>query len=207
MHPIQSESFPFPYELRITNPCEMHDWLGTRFPIWLAADLDRTRYRERRLCPIVWSAVATKWRIFAHEISLMLATGGLYAAVTERRGGQMRVPAAFAIAVALPATAAAQTTWVEIADQATVAPLSRSVDQVDDMDVYDASGKKIGEIEEVLGQNADTASALTVDFDDDAEYGGRDNVIVPLEMFQLDGERLILSADAEAMSSMEVWED
>ncbi|EHK54996.1 PRC-barrel domain-containing protein [Allomesorhizobium alhagi] len=119
----------------------------------------------------------------------------------------MRVPAAFAIAVALPATAAAQTTWVEIADQATVAPLSRSVDRVDDMDVYDASGKKIGEIEEVLGQDADTASALTVDFDDDAGYGGRDNVIVPLEMFQLDGERLILSADAEAMSSMEVWED
>ena len=107
-----------------------------------------------------------------------------------------------------PATAqTGQPAWMEIADGVTVAPFSMTVDQLDDFDVHDASGRKIGEVEEVLGTSPDSPSALAIDFDDGAGYGDRGDVIVPLEMFRLDGGRLILSLDAGAIASMPVWRD
>jgi hypothetical protein len=97
--------------------------------------------------------------------------------------------------------------FVEIGDDVSVAPFSMTADQVDDLDVHDAAGKKIGDVEEVLGTQADTATALAVDFDDGAGYGERGDVIVPIDQFRLDGNRLVLSADAAAIAGMPVWDD
>lgn len=95
---------------------------------------------------------------------------------------------------------------VELDDGVTVAALGMSVDRIDDMDVH-FDGRKVGEVEEVLGTAPGTATALTVDFDDNAGFGDRDDVIVPLDRFRLDNGRLVLSADAAAVAQMPVWND
>jgi len=113
-----------------------------------------------------------------------------------------------ALLMAGPAKAqTAQTAWMEIADGVTVGAFSMTVDWLDDLDVHDASGRKIGEVEEALGTSPDAPSALAIDFEDGVGYGDQGDVIVPLEMFRLDGSRLILSADANAVASMPVWRD
>ena len=116
-------------------------------------------------------------------------------------------PAAFLIAGLLSTTAAfAQTALVEIDDAVMIPTLNVSADAIDDMDVYDASGKKIGEIEEVLGTSAQAATAVSVDFDDDAIFG-KDDRVVPLESLTMDGQRLGLALDAAAVAQLPAYND
>ena len=110
--------------------------------------------------------------------------------------------------LALAATAFAQTAWVEIADDVTVAEFGgQNVDAIDDWDVFGPDGAEIGEVEDVLGVEAGTATALSVEFEDAAGYGDRDDVIVPLDQFTFADNKLTLNADAAAVSAMEVYDD
>ncbi|MFC6487656.1 PRC-barrel domain-containing protein [Nitratireductor sp. GCM10026969] len=101
-------------------------------------------------------------------------------------------------------TAWAQQPWTEIDERVEVPPLGAAADDVDDWDVYTADGIRIGEVEEVIGPDAATPTALVVDFEDRAGYGDRDEVIVPLDHFSLDGERLLIDADPQAVADMEI---
>jgi sporulation protein YlmC with PRC-barrel domain len=112
--------------------------------------------------------------------------------------------AAFTI---LAAPAFAQTAWVEVDDRTMVQPFNADADRVEDMDVFDATGRKIGEVEEVIGQSRDAATALVVDFDDDAGYGDRDDVIIPLDRFSLNGVNIVLNADAGAVAAFDRYND
>jgi rRNA processing protein Gar1 len=87
-----------------------------------------------------------------------------------------------------------------------IAAFGAIADQVEDWDVYDASGAEIGEVEEVVGPDAQTAAALVVDFDDKAGYADRD-VVIPLDQFTRENNRLTLNASPEAVSAMETWND
>lgn len=98
------------------------------------------------------------------------------------------------------------TTWVEIEDNVQVSAFAQTADTVEDWDVY-AGGAKIGEVEEVIGTDANTPTALVVDFDDNAGYGDRDDVVIPLDQFAWENNQLVLNAEASAMGSMEVWDD
>ena len=100
----------------------------------------------------------------------------------------------------------AQTKWVEIDDQVQVAALGATADQIDDLDVFDAAGTKLGDVEEVVGTDANTATALVVDFDGNGGYADKD-VVVPLDQFSHENNRLVLKADAAAVTAMEVWKD
>ena len=102
--------------------------------------------------------------------------------------------------------AMAQTAWVEVSDNVHVAAFGAIADQVDDWDVHDASGVEIGEVEEVVGPDADTPTALVVDFEGNAGYADRD-VVIPIEEFSLEGRRLVLNATPETVSGFEVWKD
>lgn len=83
----------------------------------------------------------------------------------------------------LAGSALAQTAaLVEIDDSFVVQPWNMSVDAIDDMTVLGAGGTKVGEVEEVLGTDASTPTALVVDFDDNSTYGDDDRVI-PLDQF------------------------
>jgi hypothetical protein len=121
-------------------------------------------------------------------------------------------PAAFIIAGLLSTTAAfAQTApapnaLVEIDDAVMIPTLNVSGDALDDMDVYDAAGKKIGDIEEVLGSAAQTPTAVSVDFEDDLVQGDDDRV-VPLESLTINGQRVVLALDAAAIAQLPVYDD
>ena len=84
---------------------------------------------------------------------------------------------------ALAGSALAQTAaLVDIDDSFVVQPWNMSVDAIDDMNVLGAGGTKVGEVEEVLGTDASTPTALVVDFDDNSTYGDDDRII-PLDQF------------------------
>lgn len=113
-----------------------------------------------------------------------------------------------AIAPAIAGGACAQANpWVEIADNVTVAEFGQTVDAIDDWNVLGPGGNTIGEVEEVVGAQAGTATALTVDFDDRAGFGNRDDVVIPLSQFTFLDNRLTLTADAAAIGRMEVYND
>lgn len=112
-----------------------------------------------------------------------------------------------AVAVALPAASLAQAKWVEIADDVTVTEFGQTVGAIDDWEVMGPDGARIGEVEEVIGRDANAATALTVDFDDGAGFGDRDDVIVPLDKFSFADNRLTLNVDAEAVGGMEIYDD
>jgi hypothetical protein len=115
-------------------------------------------------------------------------------------------PAALLSASLLAGSAVAQTaTLVEVDDDAMIAALDMEADDVDDADVFDAAGTEVGEVEEVVGTDAMTPTALVVEFDVDA-YGGEDRLI-PLEHFSMQNDRLTLSLDAAAVAGMTVYED
>ena len=118
-----------------------------------------------------------------------------------------RIALALLLSLAMASGAFAQSAWVEIEDDVMVPEFSQTADAIDDWDVMGTDGKKIGEVEEVIGAQAGAATALTVDFDDDAGFGDRDDVIAPLDQFTFADNRLTLNADAAAIGSMDVYND
>lgn len=114
--------------------------------------------------------------------------------------------AALATLLAFSAAAVAQVQLVEIADGVIVGPFGANADTVDDWDVFAADGTGIGEVDEVLGSDAQTPTALAVDFEGNGGYADRD-VVVPLDQFTLNGNRLVLNADPAAVQAMPDWND
>lgn len=102
--------------------------------------------------------------------------------------------------------AMAQTAWVEVSDNVHVAAFGAIADQVDDWDVHDAAGTVIGEVDEVVGPDAGTPTALVVDFEGNAGYADRD-VVIPLDQFTRENNRLTLNAAPDAVGAMEPWND
>ena len=102
--------------------------------------------------------------------------------------------------------AMAQTALVEVDDNVHVAAFGAIADQVDDWDVYDASGTEIGEVDEVVGPDAGTPTALVIDFEGNTGYADRD-VVVPIDQFTRENNRLTLNASPDAVSAMETWDD
>lgn len=115
---------------------------------------------------------------------------------------------AILVAAALvPTLAFAQATAPQLVqiddDQANVAVLGLTVDQVDDLDLFDAQGTKLGDVEEVLGTDATTGTALAIDLE-----GGDDvDVIVDLTSIELQDERLVTALTAEQLRALPVWND
>ena len=110
-----------------------------------------------------------------------------------------------AVAAAMSAAYAHQA-LVEVDDKVEVPALGANADTVDDWDVYLADGTEIGEVDDVVGTDRTTPTALVVDFDNRSGYPGRD-IVVPLEHFARTNDRLILNADAAAVGSMQGWND
>lgn len=106
----------------------------------------------------------------------------------------------------LVGAAHAQSGLVEVRDRAQVAAFGASADDVDDWDVFDAAGTEIGEVEEVVGTDRDTPTALVVDFEGNAGYADRD-VVIPLDQFTHANGRLTLNASPDAVSALPTWND
>lgn len=106
----------------------------------------------------------------------------------------------------LVGAAHAQSALVEVRDAAHVTAFGASADDVDDWDVFDAAGVEIGEVEEVVGTDRDTPTALVVDFEGNAGYADRD-VVIPLDQFTRANGRLTLNAAPDAVSALPTWDD
>ena len=114
---------------------------------------------------------------------------------------------AFALAATLPAAALAQGTWLEIEDDALmVAPMSLSVDQIEDMDVYTSDGEEIGDVEEVLGTSQGEATALALEVGGFLGIGERE-VIVPIDQLTMQEDRIVLDMTKEQIEALEDWAD
>lgn len=114
--------------------------------------------------------------------------------------------AAVLLIAGIAGPASAQATLVEIADSVMVEPFAANADTVDDWDVHDAAGTKIGEVDEVLGTDANTPTALAIDFEGTGGYADRD-VVIPLDQFTLTEGRLVLGSTAEAVGALPTWND
>lgn len=100
----------------------------------------------------------------------------------------------------------AQGTLLEVDDNVQVPQLAAVVDDIDDWDVYSTDGTEIGEVEEVLGMDRNTATAIAVDFEGNGGFADRD-VVIPLDRFARENGRLVLDADVEAVSQIPAWND
>jgi sporulation protein YlmC with PRC-barrel domain len=112
------------------------------------------------------------------------------------------------LCLTLSSPALAATHWVEVDENVIVAPFNLPADAVEEMDVVDAAGRKIGEVEEVIGPKETEATALAIDFEDNEGLDDRDeDIIVPLAGVQLQGDRLLLSGDAKTIKGYEIYAD
>ena len=119
-----------------------------------------------------------------------------------------RTALAVAFVAGLSGTAMAQNTnWVDIDDDAMVTPFNVEADELDDMDVHNSANETIGEVEEVIGTDENTPTALVVEFEDDAGYGDRDDVIIPLDRFSMNDDKLVLNDDAAAVANYQTYDD
>lgn len=119
----------------------------------------------------------------------------------------IRTLALTAVTLGILATgASAQMKLEEVSDSTMLMPWNVSAEKVEDMDVM-ANGKKVGEVENVVGTSDSAPTALVVDFEDDAGYGDRDNLVIPVENFSYTNNMLALTAAPAAMSNMQAWDD
>ncbi|WP_427023378.1 hypothetical protein ACP4J4_12540 [Aureimonas ureilytica] len=110
---------------------------------------------------------------------------------------------AAATAVLLSGAAAnAQTaSLVEVNDNVMLMPWNMSADAVEDAKVLQkGDGIELGEVEEVLGTDANTPTALAVEFKG-TTTGFTGTKIIPIDRFAPDGSRLTLSTSAAEVAS------
>ena len=104
-------------------------------------------------------------------------------------------------------TAQAQTgTLVEADDAARVEPFNLTVDQVEDLDLIDAKGERIGEIDEVLMTPEGQITAVS------AEVGGflgvsDKDVLIEIDQLTLGENGLVTNLTKEQLEALPTWDD
>jgi len=117
----------------------------------------------------------------------------------------MRLPlAVLASFLALPVYAQSQ--FFEVDKTVSVPGFEMDADNADEYDVFDTTGRKIGEVEEVVGSNRAMANAFVVDFDDALNEYGDEERVIPLTEFEFDGKGFVLADDAD-VTTMPTWID
>ncbi|ASJ70786.1 PRC-barrel domain-containing protein [Granulosicoccus antarcticus] len=114
------------------------------------------------------------------------------------------------LAALLPvmATVQAQTTsWIEVEDGDMMIPaLSMSVDEIDGMSIYDNTGERVGEVDDVLVGEDGTTMAASLDIGGFLGMGERD-VVLPLESLTRGEDGLLTMMSKEELESLPEYED
>jgi sporulation protein YlmC with PRC-barrel domain len=124
---------------------------------------------------------------------------------------QLSLLAATALALAPLAAAAQQGLDVATLEEAedddlVVQPFGLTVDDIDDMDVMNADGEEIGEIEEVLLDASGQPVAVSVEVDDFLGIDDRE-VVFGLDQLQLTGDDFVTSVDRATVEALPEWDD
>ena len=108
---------------------------------------------------------------------------------------------------AAPALAQSTTSYIEIeTEDQVVSELNLTVDQIEDMDVYDASGEEIGEVEEVLGSADGTPTTLAIEVGGFLDIGDTDALVELSEVTVVD-DRLQIDMTREEIEALPTWDD
>ncbi|MEX2642720.1 MAG: PRC-barrel domain-containing protein [Acetobacterales bacterium] len=81
-----------------------------------------------------------------------------------------------------------------------------TVDDLDDMDIVDASGEEIGEVDEVLGDSRGGMVAVTAEIGGFLGIGDKE-VIVGLDQLELQGDRLMTRLTRDQLEALPRWDD
>jgi hypothetical protein len=124
---------------------------------------------------------------------------------------QLAVLAATAVAMAPLAVAAQQSSDVAAYreaddDDMVVQPFNRTVDDLEDMDLKNADGDEVGEVEEVLVDASGQPVAIAVEAGGFLGIGERD-VVFALDQVQLMDADLVTSADKATIEGLPDWQD
>ena len=120
---------------------------------------------------------------------------------------RMILAAASAVLLSSAAAQAQNAPLVEVADSVVLQPWNKTVDAIEDARVLKSGdGVELGEVEEVLGSDANTPVALVVDFDG-ATTGFTGSKVIPLDRFTPDGARLTLTTSAVEVASFPNYRD
>ena len=96
---------------------------------------------------------------------------------------------------------------VEVDGSVMLMPWNKTADSIEDAKVLKSGdGVELGEVEEVLGSDANTPVALVVDFDG-ATTGFTGSKVIPLDRFTPDGARLTLTTSAVEVASFPNYRD
>jgi uncharacterized protein YrrD len=124
---------------------------------------------------------------------------------------QLAVLAATALALAPLALAAQQSSEVTAYQEAedddmVVQPFNRTVDDIEDLDLKNADGDEIGEVEEVLIDASGQPVAIAVEAGGFLGIGERE-VVLGLDQVQLVDDDLVTSADKATIEGLPDWPD
>ncbi|PYE25765.1 PRC-barrel domain protein [Rhizobium sp. PP-F2F-G20b] len=98
------------------------------------------------------------------------------------------------------------TALVDVSGKTMVPGFNVTADDLESMNVYNAAGEKIGEIEDVVGSDKTTPTGVAVDFERSANLG-REHRVVALDKVKQDGLRLVVDIDAAAAAQLPVYDD
>lgn len=118
------------------------------------------------------------------------------------------ISAAALVAFVSAAPALAQSTsYIEIeSEDQVVSELNLTVEQIEDMDVYDASGEEIGEVEEVLGSADGTPTTLAIEVGGFLDIGDTDALVELSEVTIVD-DQIQIDMTREEIEALPTWED
>ena len=105
---------------------------------------------------------------------------------------------------ALTAPASAQT-LSEVEDESVMIPsLNLSVDAVEDMDVVDANGTEIGEVDDVLMEGGEITS-IAVEIDGSGVIVDK-SVVMPIANLSVSGENLVTNMTKDQIDALPEWD-
>lgn len=91
-------------------------------------------------------------------------------------------------------------------DDLVVRPFNLTVDQIEDMDLVDASGAEIGDIEELLADSSGQVAAVTVEAGGFLGIGERE-AVVGIDQIRLIDDRLVTELTKEQIEQLPTWDD
>lgn len=96
---------------------------------------------------------------------------------------------------------------VEVDDESrTVDPYGRTVDEIEDMDLYTEDGEEVGEIEEVLMDGEGRIVALSAEVGGFLGVGEKD-VVLQFDQVQFQNDRFIVSMTKEQLEMLPDWDE
>jgi sporulation protein YlmC with PRC-barrel domain len=91
-------------------------------------------------------------------------------------------------------------------DNKMVAPLNASVDKVEEMDIYDANGKKIAEVDSVLEDSSGEVKGLAIEYGGFLGFGEKGAIVTLDQVKQKDGN-LTIDLTEDQLSTLPAWND